>query len=91
MAGRQLLDVCANPEKALEKALTDPNQRGQSISIFGETHELLTAAAKHYKVNYSTMHGRLKAHWTPEDAVTRPILKDIELEVDGKEILKNEC
>tara|TARA_B100000315_G_scaffold168406_1_gene156915 strand:- start:77 stop:1552 length:1476 start_codon:yes stop_codon:yes gene_type:complete len=71
-------------EKALEKAITDPNLRRQSISIFGETHESLTAAAKHYKVNYQTLQGRLKAHWTPEDAVTRPILKNIELEVDGK-------
>jgi hypothetical protein len=34
------------------------------------------------------MHGRLKAHWTPEDAVTRPILKDIELEVMVKRSLR---
>ena len=81
---KRLLKEGFSPEKALEKALTDPNQRRQSISIFGEAHESLTAAAKHYKLNYATFHGRLTAHWTPEDAVTRPILKDIELEVDGK-------
>jgi hypothetical protein len=40
----------AHLEKALDKALTDPNQRRQSISIFGETHESLTAATKHYKL-----------------------------------------
>jgi len=62
-----------------------------SAPIFSKFKEFVFFLEFRGKVNCSTMHGRLKAHWTPEDAVTRPILKDIELEVDGKEILKNEC
>jgi hypothetical protein len=68
----------------LEDALTLPDQRLKSIYAFGELFPSFAAFSRRYSfVNKATLLGRLRRGWAPENAVTTPIIRSGEQEVDG--------